>query len=133
MEIIDYFESKEQSYWLEEIGKSDWVAGHYLHDLLKKNEFKSLCGEGSKVYLLVEGRELMCFCTYAEQDEIDEPSITPWLGFLYTFPKFRGKEELVSSLNMATTLPKRTALKLSISQQVRQVFMKNTGIPFGKS
>lgn len=77
MEIIDYFESKEQSYWLEEIGKSDWVAGHYLHDLLKKNEFKSLCGEGSKVYLLVEGKELMCFCTYAEQDVyvfgIDEP------------------------------------------------------------
>lgn len=111
MEIIDFFASKDQSYWLEEIGKSDWVAGHYLHDLLAKNEFKSLCGAGSKVYLLVEGKELMCFCTYAEQDEIDEPSITPWLGFVYTFPKFRGKRRIGKLLEYGYLLAKEDGFK----------------------
>ena len=111
MEIIDYFESNDQIYWLEEIGKSDWVAGHYLHDLLQKNEFKSLCGEGSKVYLLVEGKNLMCFCTYAEQDEIDEPSITPWIGFVYTFPKYRGKRRIGKLLEYGYHLAKEDGFK----------------------
>ena len=59
MEIIDYFTSDKKDHWLGEILKSNWSAGKYLYELLS-------------------------FCTYAEQDEVREPSLTPWVGFVYT-------------------------------------------------
>ena len=33
----------------------------------------------------------LSFCTYAEQDDVREPALTPWVGFVYTFPGYRGK------------------------------------------
>ena len=50
-----------------------------------------MCGKSTKVLMLTENKKLVSFCTYAEQDDIREPSLTPWVGFVYTFPEFRGK------------------------------------------
>lgn len=104
MEIIDYFASGDQDHWLEEIRKSDWGAGAYLYELLLKNKLRELCGEASKVLLLVEDDTLISFCTYAEQDDVREPSLTPWVGFVYTFPKFRGKRHMGKLLEYACFL-----------------------------
>lgn len=30
------------------------------------------------------------FCTYAEKDDIQPTKLTPWMGFVYTFPEYRG-------------------------------------------
>ena len=90
LEIIEYFETQEQEYWMNEIGKSDWEAGKLLCKLLAENKLRELCGQSTKVFLLVHGNELISFCTLAEQDEIDDPKKTPWIGFVYTFPKHRG-------------------------------------------
>ncbi len=97
MEIIDYFTSDRKDHWLGEILKSNWSAGKYLYELLRDHKLKGLCGESTKVFMLVEGDELLSFCTYAEQDEVREPSLTPWVGFVYTFPEHRGKR-LVGNL-----------------------------------
>ncbi len=91
MEIIDYDLSKNKQYWLREINKSDWRAGKDLHELLCGHRLKELCGERTKVFLLTDQDKLLSFCTYAQQDDITEPSLTPWVGFVYTFPQFRGK------------------------------------------
>lgn len=32
----------------------------------------------------------MSFCTYAEKDDIQPTDLTPWMGFVYTFPEYRG-------------------------------------------
>lgn len=90
MEIIDFYASDNQEHWLEEIKRSDWGAGRYLYELLWKGELRALCGSSTKVLLLLRGDDLLSFCTYAEQDEIREPSLTPWVGFVYTFPEHRG-------------------------------------------
>lgn len=90
MKIIDYYASEKQGHWLEEIKKSDWRAGQYLYGLIKKDRLKELCGGSTKVLLLVDDEELVSFCTYAEQDDVREPSLTPWVGFVYTFPQRRG-------------------------------------------
>ena len=44
----------------------------------------------SKVLLLTDGDELISFCTYAEKDDIQPTELTPWMGFVYTFPEHRG-------------------------------------------
>ena len=104
MEIIEYFASSEQDYWLKEIQKSDWRAGQYLYELLRDRRLKELCGQNTKVLLLTDGKQLVSFCTYAEQDDVREPSLTPWVGFVYTFPAFRGKRHMGQLLDYAAVL-----------------------------
>lgn len=94
MKIIEYFAGERQNHWLTEIGQCDWRAGQYLHQLLRGNQFHALLGEGSKLLLLTEGDHLMAFCTYAERDEIPADELTPWAGFVYTFPQDRGKRRM---------------------------------------
>ena len=90
MQVIDYYNCSRQEYWLEQIKKSDWGAGQYLYELLSENKFKDTVGEKSKVLMLVKEDELISFCTYAEKDDIQPTVLTPWIGFVYTFPKYRG-------------------------------------------
>ena len=91
MTVLEFFSSDNQNHWLEEIRKSDWGAGTYLYELLRDNKLKELCGDATKVLLLTEGDSLVSFCTYAPNDDIPNTPLTPWVGFVYTFPQFRGK------------------------------------------
>lgn len=89
-EIKEYFKTDNQTYWLKQIKTSDWGAGQFLYELLCDNRLKEMCGEGTEVLMLTEGEKLMAFCTYAEKDDIQPTELTPWLGFVYTFPEYRG-------------------------------------------
>ena len=111
MEIIEYFTSDNKEHWLSEIKKSEWRAGQYLYELLWDQKMKELCGESTKVLLLVDGDNLMAFCTYAEQDEIFEPSLTPWAGFVYTFPEYRGARRMGKLLEYVYMLAKNDGYK----------------------
>lgn len=91
MEVIDYYKCDRQEYWLEQIKKCNWDAGQLLYKLLSENKFKEAVGEKSTVLLLVEGDALVSFCTYAEKDDIQPTVLSPWRGFVYTFPEHRGK------------------------------------------
>lgn len=91
MEVLNYFESGRQAHWLSEIGKSDWDAGRLLHHMLKSGEFFDFVGAGSRLLLLVDGDALVSYCTYAETDDIRPTELHPWVGFVYTFPAYRGR------------------------------------------
>ena len=90
MKVIDFFESDRQDHWLNEIRRSDWGAARFLHELIAGGTFFDAVGAKSKVLLLTEGDELISFCTYAEKDDIQPTDLTPWMGFVYTFPEHRG-------------------------------------------
>lgn len=90
MRVIDYFTSDNKEHWLNEIKKSDWSSGAFLFELLSKGTFFDAVGEGSRVLLLTEEDELISFCTYAKKDDIQPTELTPWMGFVYTFPEHRG-------------------------------------------
>lgn len=90
MRVIDYFDCDNPEHWLRQIGKSDWGAGQFLYNLLSENKFKNVVGENSKVLMLTNENELISFCTYAEKDDIQPTELTPWIGFVYTFPEYRG-------------------------------------------
>lgn len=94
MEIINYFDSTDKSHWLSEIRKSDWSAAGFLAELLEKGSFmETLCEpeDGGRLLLLTEGERLISFLTLTRQDCIRDMSKMPWIGFVYTFPEFRGK------------------------------------------
>lgn len=90
MKVINFFDDDRQVHWLEEIKRSDWGAGAFLHKLISNGTFFEAVGEGSKVLLLIDGDELISFCTYAKKDDIQPTELTPWMGFVYTFPEHRG-------------------------------------------
>ena len=90
MKVISFFESDRQRHWLEEIGRSDWSAGKFLCNLINSGTFFEAVGAGSKILLLTDGDELISFCTYAQKDDIQPTELTPWMGFVYTFPERRG-------------------------------------------
>ena len=39
---------------------------------------------------MTDDDKLVSFAVLAEQDEIDAPELSPWIGFVYTFPARRG-------------------------------------------
>lgn len=89
MEIIDYFKSDKPDYWLAEIKKGDWGAISTLARFIEENSFHENLGEGT-LLLLTEGDRLLSFVTFAERDCIDDEKLSPWIGFVYTFPEYRG-------------------------------------------
>ncbi len=101
MEIREFGCLEDKEYWLSKINKSDWEAGQYLHELLSKNELTSLCGKTTKVFLLIDNQQLISFCTLAEEDDVRDTGLTPWIGFVYTFPEYRGHRYMGLLLDFA--------------------------------
>ncbi|MBQ2952119.1 MAG: GNAT family N-acetyltransferase [Clostridia bacterium] len=90
MRIIDYFQDARQSHWLEQIRGVEWRAARLLETLLTEGTFHEVLGRGT-LYLLADGDVLASFLTLAERDCIDDPALTPWIGFVHTAPEYRGR------------------------------------------
>ncbi len=91
MKIVDFFECENSNYWLEQISKTEWRSGKYLYELLKSKLFHRKVGRFAKVLLLVDDDLLLAFCTVSEKKYDIESLFCPWIGFVYTFPDYRGK------------------------------------------
>ena len=88
MQITNYFDSAERAHWLDKIGLCEWAGGKYLHELLENGSFFDMAGD----------------------------DLTPWVGFVYTYPQFRGKRYFGLLLDEALRLAKAQGFdKLYIS------------------
>ena len=110
MEVIEYFSTENKEYWLSKIKESDWGAGQYLYEHLKDQKLKQITGESTKVLMLVDGEKLVSFCILAEKDNIQPTDLTPWIGFVYTFPNYRGNRYAGKLLSHAETLAKEDGI-----------------------
>lgn len=110
MNIIEYFSTDNKDYWLSKIKESDWGAGQFLYELLKNQKLKEYVGENTKVLMLVDGENLISFCTFAEKDDIQPTDLTPWIGWVYTFPHYRGHRYVGKLLSYAEALAKTDGL-----------------------
>ena len=90
MRIINYFESENQPALMEKIAFCDWSAARFLVDLLQKGTFNETLGGWGDIYLLMEDDNLVSFLTLTGQDAVRDESITPWIGFVFTKPAYRG-------------------------------------------
>ena len=110
MRIIEYFATDNQAYWLSQIGKSDWVAGQFLYELLKNEKLQQYSGDKTKVFMLVDGEALISFCTLSNKDDIEQTDLRPWIGFVYTFPQYRGHRYIGKLLNYAKEMARAKGL-----------------------
>ena len=91
MNIIEFFECSEKEHWLSEIEKSDWRAADFLVKIIRENTFADYWGEGGKLFILADGEKIASFATLCRKDCIEDDSLFPWIGFVYTFPEYRGR------------------------------------------
>lgn len=92
-------------------------------------KLRELCGTNTLVYLLTEDKKLVSFCTLAEQDDVRNLAYTPWIGFVYTFPDFRGHRyvgQLIERRPKKMYEPRVEHLFTYLLEKV--VFMENTDI-----
>ena len=107
MEVLDLYKTGNKELWLSQMEKCDWGAGPYLAYLVKENKLFDLVGENSKVLMLIEGENLISFCTLAKYDDVQPTDLTPWIGFVYTYPEYRGKRLAGELLTFAEKLAKQ--------------------------
>ena len=91
MKIIEYFSSDNKEHWKGKIALREWSAEKFLFKLLNDTQkFDELLGVGGKLFLLVDGENIVSFVTITRQDCVRDECMYPWLGFLYTYPDYRG-------------------------------------------
>ena len=111
MEIKELFCTENKEYWIEQIGKSDWGAGQFLYQLLTENRLKKLCGETTRVFMLTDDEKLAAFCALEELDDVRDTELGPWIGFVYTFPQYRGNRHMGILLDAAYDAAKKDGAK----------------------
>ena len=102
MRIVNYFEYDDKPELLSQLekGAEHWRAIPFLISLLKDGTFHEHLGNGG-LYLLLEEcacekaetkkqEEVASFISFCDKDEIEAPELKPWIGFVFTFPKWRG-------------------------------------------
>ena len=89
MRILDFESINEQKQWIDKIRACDWGAAKLLADLLEQNRFHIVLGNGS-LFIMTDGEKLVSFCTLTKKDCIDDDSLFPWIGFVFTSPEYRG-------------------------------------------
>ena len=90
MKIINYFDCENREALAEKIAACDWSAARFLVKLLQTGTFEDTLGGWGALYLLMEGEELVSFLTLTGQDAVRDEGLTPWIGFVYTVPGYRG-------------------------------------------
>lgn len=88
MNILNYFECENKEKWIEKIRACDWSAAKFLADLLENDKFSEVLD--GELYILADNENLVSFCTLTKRDCIDDSSLYPWIGFVYTKDEYRG-------------------------------------------
>ena len=96
-----------------EAGKSHWRAIAFLLELLKNGTFHEHLGQ-VELLLLLDDKSLekgfpllKAFLTLCDRDEIVAPELFPWIGFVFTFPKYRGNRLSEKLIDYAADLAKK--------------------------
>ncbi len=88
MNIVNYFECERKEKWIEKVRACDWSAAKFLADLLENDKFSEVLD--GELYILSDNENLVSFCTLTKKDCIDDSSLYPWIGFVYTKDEYRG-------------------------------------------
>ena len=103
MRIAEYFESdaSTRQFLLQKLRRCDWSAGRFLVRLLETDTFAETLGGEGKLFFLLDGNSVVSFLTLTAQDCIAAPEMTPWIGFVFTFPEYRGRHHIGTLLDHA--------------------------------
>lgn len=88
--VLETLSQSEQQYWLQQLEDSAWDSGQRLAQKIHSGVFYEQAGPLAQVLLLVDEMRLVAYATYVSQDNIEDSGFTPWIGYVYTAPAYRG-------------------------------------------
>lgn len=107
MHIIHYFQQNDPSIYLEHLKNIDWSAAKFLVSLLEEGRFHEMLGGWGDILMLMDEDKLVSFATFAGQDSVRDENLTPWIGFVWTEPAYRGHRHAGKLLAYAEELAAR--------------------------
>lgn len=116
--FIEFFSltQSQQNYFMKELEKADWKAGKSLCHRIQTGNLISKTLEDPKLFLMVnQHNDLMAYCVLSKQDDIADLSLSPWIGYVYTYPKFRGQRLIFELLDYVE--------KQAAKYQAKQVYI----------
>lgn len=115
----------EQRCFYEKMRACDWDAGQYLGWLLKTGEFNKVSGSFGEALILTDNGEMASYCTLVEFDEIESDDMKPWIGFVYTFPEYRGRRCAGKLIEYAVNAAKQAGFtRIFVSSEEKGLYEK---------
>lgn len=91
---------------MHRLKEADWPAGQSLCRCIETDTLFSKIGEGSRLLLGIDASNhtIACYCTLSRLDDIQPTDKTPWIGYVYTYPEYRGQRLMGQLLDEAQRL-----------------------------
>lgn len=112
--IVTSLKEQKQNrvFFLSYLKKCDWKAAGVLAGLIESGNFFD---PDDEILFLMDGNNIVSFLTLAHQDCINDDSLMPWIGFVYTDKRYRGRR--------SSELLIRHALNIAKSRGYAKVYL----------
>jgi GNAT superfamily N-acetyltransferase len=91
MRVIDFYESDIKEIALKQLKNCSWTFSEILVKLIETDTFYQKLGEESRLLLLLDKDDnVVSFLTLSLRYIVDDENLKPWIGFVYTFDRYRG-------------------------------------------
>lgn len=81
-------EEKNEDYVKSALKNCNWDTGTFLHSLIEENR-RDILG-WNYIFALVENEKVISYCTLSQKDCVEDDSLYPWIGFVFTMEEYRG-------------------------------------------
>ena len=71
MEIVELMSNSKKDKYLQQLLDCEWWAGKILAKMILSGKIEEMCKDNPRVFMLVKDDEIISFCTYVHQDEIN--------------------------------------------------------------
>ena len=116
MRIVDFYKSDIKETALKQLKNCKWTFSETLVKFIETDTFYQQLGKESNLLLLVNrDNDIAAFLTLSEKYVVDDEKLSPWIGFVYTFEKYRGNRYSGLLIEKACDIAKERGHKRFIS------------------
>jgi predicted GNAT family N-acyltransferase len=120
MRIYEYHDLPDQAAVRAYLSACEWRAANYLAEQIQNGKCEETMGENPRIFFLMDGEDVVSFATLTRQDAVDDPALFPWIGFVYTDCRRRGRRYSERVIDHA--------LSVARDEGYRQVYLETDAI-----
>ncbi|MGI6509791.1 MAG: GNAT family N-acetyltransferase [Erysipelotrichaceae bacterium] len=131
MRIVDFYKSDIKETALKQLKNCKWTFSETLVKFIETDTFYQQLGKESNLLLLVNrDNDIAAFLTLSEKYIVDDEKLSPWIGFVYTFEKYRGNRYSGLLIEKACDIAKERGHKKVYIATEHKNFYENFGFNY---
>lgn len=131
MRIVDFYKSDIKETALKQLKNCKWTFSETLVKFIETDTFYQQLGKESNLLLLVNrDNDIAAFLTLSEKYVVDDEKLSPWIGFVYTFEKYRGNRYSGLLIEKACDIAKERGHKKVYIATEHKNFYENFGFNY---